>query len=74
MSAFAHLALSPRSGAERHQGESGYVVGALHLRSGAVFDAFAVTFVRFDQGRTVASDTYASEWVADEFRCTGVHG
>jgi hypothetical protein len=41
----------------------GYVVGALHLRSGVVFDALAVTFVRFDKGRMVATDTYASEWV-----------
>ena len=41
----------------------GYVVGALNLRTGAVFDAFSVTFVRFEKGRMVVKDNYASDWV-----------
>lgn len=41
----------------------GYIVGAIHLRTGVVFDALAVTFVRFDRDRMKASDTYASQWV-----------
>jgi hypothetical protein len=41
----------------------GYVVGALHLRTGAIFDAFAVTFVRFDRDHMLPKDTYASAWV-----------
>ena len=39
------------------------VVGALHVRSGVVFDSLTVTFVRFDRDRMVASDTYDSELV-----------
>jgi hypothetical protein len=41
----------------------GYVVGSLHLRTGAIFDAFSMTFVRFDRDRTISEDTYASEWI-----------
>jgi cytochrome c553 len=41
----------------------GYVVGALHIKTASTFDAFAVTFVRFEGGRIVASDNYASPWI-----------
>jgi hypothetical protein len=41
----------------------GYVVGAIHLRVGAVFESLAVTFVRFDRDRIQATDTYASAWI-----------
>jgi hypothetical protein len=41
----------------------GYIVGALHIKTATTFDAFAVTFVRFEAGRIVASDNYASPWV-----------
>jgi hypothetical protein len=39
----------------------GYIVGAIHLKSGVVFDAFAMTFVRFEQGRMLTNDQYVSE-------------
>jgi hypothetical protein len=41
----------------------GYIVSALHIKTASTFDAFAVTFVRFEGGHILASDNYTSPWI-----------
>jgi hypothetical protein len=41
----------------------GYIVVAMHIKTASTFDAFALTFVRFEGGRIVPGDSYSSPWI-----------